>query len=95
MRGTTVICIGLVSVMLAYIVDEVRKPPVEHAKIPEDSVELTCACAEWFNHPNDAPRMCFAVLDRMWSQQDATMVYRDNGHYVIVNPRKYVHCGNS
>ena len=92
MRGTTVICISLASVILAYVVTEVQKPPVEHAKIPEDTTELTCACAEWFNHPNDAPRMCFAVLERMWSNRDDTMVSRRNGEYVVTNPRGTVRC---
>ena len=94
MRGTTVICVSLASVMLVYVVTEVRKSPIEHAKIPEDITELTCACAEWFNHPNDAPRMCFAVLDRMWSNRDDIVVYRHNGEYVVTNTRGSVRCGN-
>lgn len=36
----------------------------ESAKIPEDTAELRRTCAEWQAHPNDAPRMCFAVLER-------------------------------
>lgn len=36
----------------------------ESAKIPEDTAELRRTCAEWQAHPDDAPRMCFAVLER-------------------------------
>lgn len=33
-------------------------------KVPEDTQELRRMCVEWIAHPNDAPRMCFAVLER-------------------------------
>jgi hypothetical protein len=35
------------------------------AKIPEITPQLRRTCQEWQLHPNDAPRMCFAVLDEM------------------------------
>lgn len=38
---------------------------LQPAKIPENTSELRRICAEWLTHPNDAPRMCFAVLERM------------------------------
>jgi len=50
-----------------YIAVEVWQTPdadiVESAKIPEDTPELRRLCTEWKTHPDDAPRMCFGVLE--------------------------------
>ena len=51
-------------------VDIVHTPPIESSKIPELTPELRAQCAEWRSHPNDAPRMCFAVLEQCNSPTD-------------------------
>lgn len=50
---------------VAVFVDLFRDTKAESAKIPEDTLEMRLTCAEWRNNPDDAPRMCFAVLERI------------------------------
>ena len=66
--------VGVAMCFLAFVtyvaIDIVRTPPIESAKVPEFTPELRTQCAEWRSHPNDAPRMCFAVLEQCNSPTD-------------------------
>jgi hypothetical protein len=50
--------------------------PTTMAKIPEDTPELRRTCAEYLRNPDDAPRMCFAVLDAMEHERAARKASR-------------------
>lgn len=81
-RVLLVTAMGLVFVFAIYLVADVRSTPTESAKIPEDTPfsylpkvpedtqELRRMCVEWIAHPNDAPRMCFIVLEKCLSLTD-------------------------
>ena len=50
---------------VVFVAVELLRPEPDTAigKIPEDTPELRRLCTEWKMHPNDAPRMCFGVLE--------------------------------
>jgi len=68
---TVLVTIGLALIaLLSYVViTALHDDATESAKIPEETAELYRACDEWLTHPDDAPRMCFAVLDRAGGQK--------------------------
>jgi hypothetical protein len=65
-RACLLLIAAVVLFGIAYVVIDVMQTPdaLPMAKIPEFTPELRRTCREWLDHPNDAPRMCFAYLDR-------------------------------
>lgn len=66
-RAAAFVLIMLTLAVVTYFATGVRRDlsathDANMAKIPEDTPELRHICKEWLSHPDDAPRMCFAVL---------------------------------